>query len=351
MKNKLTLFIILFSLSIQISAQEYIIRVQKAGSKRYSYINEKGEDLIKDDFFICTDFSEYGSTIIAHGVSSEYLFMDKNGELIKNETELIPIVNEWSKEVSGFSDGMVRTKINGKIGAINYQGVLTVPTEYKTLSEFYGHHAIGFTGKSYFIIKSNGEKIELEFEKIKGFKHFSEGLAPICLKKNWGFVDTLGQMVIEAKFKSVGYFNGGIAWAKHLNGLVGYIDKTGAWVLEPNYATAMPYDEKSGLARVKSNRGWGYVNLEKEFSDLGITNTFHNFYEGLTIKHDNGKVGFVDHTGAWAIDPVFDAVHKFINGFARAEIDNKWGIIDGEGKWFIEPKYKEIGEVVILNDN
>ena len=48
---------------------------------------------------------------------------------------------------------------------------------------------------------------------------------------------------------------------------------------------------------------------------------------------------------------VFDAAHKFINGFARAEIDNKWGIIDKEGKWFIEPKYKEIGDVVILNDN
>lgn len=348
MKIKLILFLILITIFNNIIAQEYIITVKKPYSARHSYLKINCDTQIEEDYFKCLDFTKEGYGIILNRVRRGYQIINTNGEPIELEVPLKPIVNGWSEQTSGFSCGMVRTERNNKFGALNYEGKLTVSRLYTKLSEFNGNHAIGMKGRTYYIVSNKGEETKLEFKKTREIRHFSEGLAAIKIGSAFGFIDTLGQMIIEPIYYSVGRFNGGIAWAKNPNGRLGYINKLGEWILEPIFIMGEDYDEESGLARVKTSQGWGYIGPNNEFETLGVTIDFFSFYEGLAINREHGKVGFIDNTGTWVIEPKYEVAHRFKNGFARVRINDKWGIIDKNGDWFVEPKYDQIGDVVII---
>ena len=58
----------------------------------------------------------------------------------------------------------------------------------------------------------------------------------------------------------------------------------------------------------------------------------------------NGKVGFIDRTGNFAIEPVFDKAWRFEPGFGRtsAERDGVVGVIDRTGAWVFQTNYQQI---------
>jgi|WetSurMetagenome_2_1015567.scaffolds.fasta_scaffold10847_3 hypothetical protein len=74
---------------------------------------------------------------------------------------------------------------------------------------------------------------------------FSEGLAPVQdgVSGKWGFIDTSGHFAIQPRFddsitrylRTYGGFHQGLAIAV-AGSDVGYIDKTGEWVIEPQFA-------------------------------------------------------------------------------------------------------------------
>lgn len=350
MKIKLSLISLLIFLGINLFAQEYIIRVKKHGSTKFFYINEKGQPLSDKKYYSATDFIEEGIGIVSLDASTGFLIINSKDEVIKTDVPLRPYLNEITQEPFGYRAGMVRTIFAEKTGALNIKGKLSVSAIYTRLSDFDGNYAIGSIGKKHYIVKNNGDQIELKTEKIKSFKHFSEGLAPIKIGKVWGYIDTLGQMPINAQFKSVGYFYAGLAWAKTHNNKVGYIDKSGKWVIKPILTTAMNFDEESGLAKVKRYLSWGYVNKKGEFKTFGIKKFFHNFHEGLAIKRSKGKVGYINNSGEWVLKPVFTSAYRIQNGFAGVKIEGRMGLIDKEGKWLIGPNYKFVGNAVKIKN-
>ena len=54
------------------------------------------------------------------------------------------------------------------------------------------------------------------------------------------------------------------------------------------------------------------------------------------------KFGFINKSGQFVIDPIFDCVRNFKDGLAAIEIDGKWGYIDINGYVVIEPKYDDV---------
>ncbi|MDR9487158.1 WG repeat-containing protein [Salibacter sp.] len=55
----------------------------------------------------------------------------------------------------------------------------------------------------------------------------------------------------------------------------------------------------------------------------------------------NGKWGFIDTLGNWAIEPKFHKVDQFHEGKALAGNGDKLGYIDLLGEWYIEPRYED----------
>ncbi|ECR3642583.1 WG repeat-containing protein, partial [Campylobacter coli] len=67
-----------------------------------------------------------------------------------------------------------------------------------------------------------------------------------------------------------------------------------------------------------------------------------SFWEGLAGVKLNGKWGFIDKNGEFAIKPNFDDAWYFREGLAKVGLNGKYGLIDKSGKIVIEPIFDDI---------
>lgn len=154
---------------------------------------------------------------------------------------------------------------------------------------------------------------------------FHEGLKKIEIDGKVGFIDTLGNVVIEPQFDGAGCFNEGLVsvtiGSKResyvtrdgdtetalVGGKMGFIDRTGKYVVEPIY---------------------DYCNY---------------FSQGVAVVAKDGKWGYIDKTGKEVIALQFDRAMDFwdANGFAAVCKDGKWGLIDISGQIVVPLEHKD----------
>jgi hypothetical protein len=180
-----------------------------------------------------------------------------------------------------------------------------------------------------------------------------------------GFIDRLGNPVIATPLIEVGEFapNGlaaayaemrtvpatlkgnpgrGAAW--------GYIDRKGAWKIEPMYMSTSGFGA-DGVAPVgmgnDENRlinakgAWaaapvfGFIG---PFGAHGLAAARNPHMQGGVPSPAPQKMGYIDARGKWIIAPAFDSASPFAaNGLARVSQKNRTGYIDPKGRWVLEP--------------
>ena len=67
-----------------------------------------------------------------------------------------------------------------------------------------------------------------------------------------------------------------------------------------------------------------------------------NCSEELYCATANGQYGFMDNSGNWIIQPVYDELDEFNDGLCRAKTYGRFGFIDLFGNWVIKPIYEDI---------
>jgi hypothetical protein len=191
---------------------------------------------------------------------------------------------------------------------------------------------------------------------------FHDGRAAVTLNNKVGFIDTAGNMVIPCIYdydpagwaflydnltdqkdrKPLYEFSEGLA-AVRLNRKWGYIDKSGKEVTPfkySDYASGLKFCE--GRAEVRSGRKSGFIDTSgREVIPLKYDGVYR-FSEGLAGVKLAGKIGFADREGNEVIPLVYDDIFPFSNGIARVAIKRKWGLIDREGNEITACKYDEI---------
>jgi hypothetical protein len=155
---------------------------------------------------------------------------------------------------------------------------------------------------------------------------------------NHGFIDKSGRFVLptssEYSFEGFLFSEGLLVASKREKApkslreppseRLGYIDTTGGWVIQPQYAQAKSFSE--GLAAV--NIGGHWIETSPNAFD------FHG-----------GKWGFIDRTGKLIIPAQFDEVYydaQFSEGMCGVRVDKKWGYIDHSGNWVIQPQFGQV---------
>lgn len=144
----------------------------------------------------------------------------------------------------------------------------------------------------------------------------------------------------------------------------GYIDKSGEYVIDPQFSDAMEFSE--GLAAVLDPESelWGYIDesgsyvIEPQFAWV------KNFSEGLAFacygpwNEDNG--GYIDTSGEWHTETEFTWGQPFKDGYAIVEKSTddgrKYGVIKRNGEIAVPLEYDNImgtiyGEPVTVNGN
>ena len=251
-------------------------------------------------------------------------------------------------------------------------------------------------------------KLDLE---VQGIWDFSEGLAKIEMNDKYGFINTKGEIVIEAKYESASNFSEGLAvvgipdtekestqYSKPQK--YGYIDKEGNVVIEPQYEGCS--DFKDGKATVKKGIKGAFIDKTgKELTDFKYTYGYSSsipqllgeglalvdasdvgiktgFYAIIDTNNDyrpivnqsfgsveelssgliavkqadsanKGKYGYIDAKGNLVIDYQYDTAWTFINEMAMVEKDGKVGLINSKGEVIVDFKYPDSNNMVTVD--
>ncbi|HLO57217.1 MAG TPA: WG repeat-containing protein [Bacteroidales bacterium] len=335
-------------------AQDIRILVKPVDSKFWGYSDANGK-VYDAKYLYCEPFSEDGVAVVYSSARKQYRIINRFGREIETEVTDFDVKDYLSYYPGQFTGGYLVMRMANRWGAMDTTGKVIVPMKWKTLLEFEKGYGIGVLKDRFSVINARTGRETLLDEEIVEMKPFQEGMAPAKFKNGKeGFIDTTGRIAIKPEFQQVGYFFGGIAWAKNIEGMIGYINKSAEWVINPFYTAVKNMDPVSGLARVMFNEKWYYISLKGEMIDFGMSEIMDDFHDGLSKGRKDGKWGFLNSKGEWVIKPRFVNARDFKNGYAAVSIqtnnteDELWGIIDTTGNWLIEPKFRMAKDVVVL---
>lgn len=214
----------------------------KVGEK-YGFINSKGQFIIPPRFDSVGSFSEGLAWV---KINSDYGFIDKTGRFV---------IEPPLGAVFSFYDGRAWTGKDGKNGFIDRTGNFTA-IDF-TLSDAPGKFSEGLarvsTGGDDAFIDSSGKLVTRKFDYALDF---SQGLSAVFIDRKWGYIDKTGKFVIEPQFEQADSFSQGLAVVKTGNKW-GYIDRTGKFVIEPKFDEARSFSQELAAVRVGSQ--WGYI--------------------------------------------------------------------------------------------
>ena len=138
----------------------------------------------------------------------------------------------------------------------------------------------------------------------------------------WGYIDSAGTYVINPRFADAFNFTEeGLALVKdEASSNFGFIDITGAYVIEPNFERA--YSFSNGLAVVKSGAYQGYIDITGSFAIEPKFIRAYDFKEGLAVVYD-----------------YLDSPYVLPEPYYPASLDKGYGYINTDGEYVIPPSY------------
>ena len=114
-------------------------------------------------------------------------------------------------------------------------------------------------------------------------------------------------------------------------------EAAGKLAIAPQFDDAWPFSE--GLARVKQNGKWGFIDRTGALAIAASFDEAESFSDERAEFKQNGKWGFIDKAGKVVIAPEYQAVRSFTEGLAAVKLQGKWGFIDKAGKIVISPAF------------
>ncbi|MBN1759581.1 MAG: WG repeat-containing protein [Chitinispirillaceae bacterium] len=173
---------------------------------------------------------------------------------------------------------------------------------------------------------------------------YSDGYALIKQNDKWGYLDETAKVVIEPQYESASAFVDGIAVVDKPGGPRTFINKRQEPLFATEFKAAFSFSE--GLAGVKQDRLWGFINRE---GTLVIDYQFDNvekFKEGRCIVGKDQRYGIIDASGRYIVEPVLAYARFYSEGYVAVQVptNHKITYLDGRIGWKAP---KMIGTVTI----
>lgn len=87
---------------------------------------------------------------------------------------------------------------------------------------------------------------------------------------------------------------------------------------------------------------FGYIDKSGQFVIDPVFDSAHNFSEGLALVSFEGTKGYIDKTGEVVIILQYRYAHDFSEGLAAIMLDKKWGYINKKGTVVIKPQFESV---------
>jgi hypothetical protein len=165
---------------------------------------------------------------------------------------------------------------------------------------------------------------------------FSEGLAAVQRNGNIGFIDHQGNVVIDFLFPYHGnplsafVFNHGHCVVANTEGKCGVIDKTGQWLIQPEYDTVNAFEEYAIVSKSGVNMQVTYDG--KVLNSFVLDSVYELTYnEEERFENREGEVDYIDKT--------------IKTGLYAYQVGGRYGLMDSNCHRLTEPLYDSIRAV------
>lgn len=297
-------------------------------------------------------------------------------------TGAVVIPCEW-EEAGDFSFGVARVRKDRLYGYIDASGKQVIPCEWGYATEIArdGMLCVGeaIYAHSFQIMNVKGEIVGSDWWEQTFPPYFSEGLAAVSKDNLDGYIDTTGELVIPCQFRLGNAFHHGYAIVYGDDGLLFFIDKTGAPAFpdlphanqadafredgigflrfpdgtsayintdgeiicslpEGYYSRAGFSEGLSGVGTVNEDGEYvdAYMNTSGEIVISGLECAQFRFHNGrVPIMNENWKYGVMDTTGTVVYPCELDEEAEFEETVARAVKDGKEAVMDLNGNLVI----------------
>lgn len=371
----------------------------QAPSGLWGFVDKEGNYVIQPMYEEASSFSKDGLALVRDPNSGLYGFINTSGAYVI-EPQFIT-AKAFSQDRAAVVDQ------NYKRGYIDISGayVLELPFcdqlgSFSNDRAFVYHSAAGSFDGGWAMIDWDGNELtEPIFDQAESV-YWNDGICRIQKMGQAGygyiFINDQGQVIAPkdgGSFPNAGYFGSdGLCYAEDSASLLfGYIDRTGAWAIEPRYALASDFSDGGAMAQDKESGLWGIIDVEgnwtaePQFSiaspDISHGNfllkngTNYNIVDknGLVLHEYNFsnavacsilgntlKVGFGNPDGVGVqyqlynidgtlkSDVLFSDYRRFVLNsegsiiYGIVKADGAWGVIDGDGNWLIPASYLDI---------
>ncbi len=270
------------------------------------------------------------------------------GKLTDTDWENIKIVKAAEANPLAIQYEQLYPVVNsqGKWGYIDFQGNVVIDYKYDSADFFIRDTTIVTINDECALIGLDGRFIikPVDYITIGG-----DGWYNIRIKDGneyiYGIADEHGKIYYNKKFeKREAFFNDGLTPFVD-NGRYGYMNAVGDIIIEPQYSYAYGFCE--GLAAVVNDDDkYGYIDETGKLvipfrfeHDPICTYTHQAFWNEIAIVVVDGKYGCIDKKGNYIVEPVFDYADDFSEGLALVEKGGLYGYIDTKGNYVIEPQF------------
>ncbi len=292
-----------------------------------------------------------------------YGYIDISGEYVVRP--IYPKANKFDNGLAAVKDPQT-----GLWGYIDATGDCVIDTQFKEAEAFAdsGLAAVLDSDSSLwgFIDKSGKYVIDPQYPEVKDFNTLGLAFAA-NFDGSWMLIDKKGQQIGSHIYSNVNYFSEGLAVVE-VNGLYGYIDETGEYVLEPcavglssfRNARAFRQDQNGNCAMIDKDMNclteYLYAKPGELTTSVNLKGGHIEWSEGycllLNTVNQNSHI-YLDMQGKElaANGTAYYGVADFSEGYAPAAyaqtggtMEGFSGYIDTNGNWKIEPKFAYAGD-------
>jgi hypothetical protein len=239
--------------------------------EKCGYIDETGKFVINPQFKMAFRFSEGLAAVITE---NRLGYIDKTGNYVINpQFETFGPGGEGAI-FSTFSEGLAAVLFGEKFGFVDKSGKIVINPQFEIAMPFLDGLAAIKTGNKWGFIDKGGKIIiNPQFEEAQPFVN---GLAAVRVGKQYGYIDKTGKIVINPQFDWANPFSDEGFAAVALNEKMGLIDKDGKYVVNPQFGHSRKLDVflafliTSDIGRISFSEGLMPVQIGGDSESLPI---------------------------------------------------------------------------------